>query len=372
MSPTVPWAPPTISNIPGYSATCWFVARDLFLELGAKMPVGVVQSASGGTAVRNWAPVEALALCPQPYNSPAQYGTAPYMHAVLYNAMVHPFATGPASFSFVTWDQAESDSFPQTPLGYYGCQTVAQINAWRRAFAAPLLPWIFVHLQPYTGPQYLAELRAGQLQALGLTATGFASAIDLGDPSSPFGTVHFQNKQVVTRRLVAVAMQLAFGRPRTPAGDGAWPPPAFLTQSVLTTPTALMVNVTFAIVGDIGGDGSAFRLGFGATVDTKNQSSAVCPAGRAPAANCSGFEVLTNDGTWHPATASIAADGQTVLLRCPAPGGGLYAVGSRYAWGEWPLATLFAADATGATGLPILPWQQALTMTAPAQGDDVL
>lgn len=360
--PAVPWGPPTTSNIPGFSATCWFVARDLFLQLGGRQPVGVVQSAVGGTAVRNWVPMEALALCPQPYNSPDTYGTGPYMHSVLYNAMVHPFSTGPAAFSFVAWDQAESDSFPQTPLGYYGCQTVAHINSWRKAFVDAALPWIFVHLQPYTGsgPCCLDDLRAMQLQALGLPATGYATSMDLGDPSSPFGNVHFQNKQAITRRIVAVAMQLAFGRARAASGDGAWPPPEYLTQSVLTTPTALLVNVTFA-----SGDGAPFRLKFGATVDLKNQSSAVCPP-QIDQSNCSAFEVLTNDNSWHPATALISHDGQTVQLRSPVPKGSLYAVGSRYAWGPWPLATLFAANPDGSTGLPVLPWQQALTMAAPA------
>jgi sialate O-acetylesterase len=86
INPSTPWSPPTATNILDYSATCWFVARDLFNELGGTVPVGVVQSASGGTAVRNWAPIEALAKCPQPYNSPAQYGTAPYVVAWLIGA----------------------------------------------------------------------------------------------------------------------------------------------------------------------------------------------------------------------------------------------------------------------------------------------
>eukprot|EP00038_Savillea_parva_P031294 m.84665 g.84665 ORF g.84665 m.84665 type:complete len:592 (-) comp9603_c0_seq1:3750-5525(-) len=309
--PTIPWTAPTNATIPTFSATCWFVARNLYNELGGTVPIGVVQSASGGTAVRNWAPIEALAKCPQPYNSPDKYGTHPYMHAVLYNAMIHPFTTAPTAFSFVVWDQAESDSFPQTPLGYYGCQTVAQINAWRLAFAAPALPWVFVHLQPYTGsgPCCLEDLRAMQLQALGLPATGFASAMDLGDPTSPYGNVHFQNKQVVARRLTAVALQLAFGRPRTNQGVGAWPPPSFLTQSVATSTSTWSVYVNFSTT-----DNAPIQLMFGATVDPLNQSSAVCPSSVDPS-NCSAFEILTSDGVWHPAEASIVNNGQAVLLQ---------------------------------------------------------
>lgn len=43
----------------------------------------------------------------------------------------------------------ESDSYPQTMPGYYGCQTLAHVSAWRQLLEDPLLPWVFVHLQPY-------------------------------------------------------------------------------------------------------------------------------------------------------------------------------------------------------------------------------
>ena len=86
-----------------------------------------------------------------------------------FNAMIAPFGTGPTSFSFVLWDQAESDSFPQTNPGYYGCQTLAHVNTWRELFRVPLLPWVFVHLQPYTGSEQgtsEVEQAAGRLYVL--------------------------------------------------------------------------------------------------------------------------------------------------------------------------------------------------------------
>lgn len=129
----LPWSAPSPANIGGFSATCWFTARDLFKvihmplpgymqitdgtykitsahlslsqELGGKVPVGVVQSAAGGTAVRNWVPEEALALCSQPWSGEQHYGSGPYTHSTLFNSMIHPFGTGPTTFSFVLWDQ---------------------------------------------------------------------------------------------------------------------------------------------------------------------------------------------------------------------------------------------------------------------------
>ena len=64
-TPQVGWSGSSNSSCRQFSATCWFTARDLFIELGEKVPVGVVMSAAGGTAVRNWAPKEALASCSQ-------------------------------------------------------------------------------------------------------------------------------------------------------------------------------------------------------------------------------------------------------------------------------------------------------------------
>jgi hypothetical protein len=109
-----PWAAPSPINIPGFSATCWFAARDLFLELGGTSAVGVVQSAAGGTAVRNWVPTSGLAHCSQPWSGLQHYGYNPYTQSTLFNGMIHPFGTGPTSFTFVLWDQAVSADHPPT------------------------------------------------------------------------------------------------------------------------------------------------------------------------------------------------------------------------------------------------------------------
>ena len=82
---------------------------------------------------------------------------------------------------------------------------------------------------------------------------------------------------------------------------------------------------------------------------------------------------------WVPATAKLSADGSTLTLTAAPPpqqNVAWVARGSRYGWGAWPLATLFNAGSAGddgeggvggggadATGLPILPWNQALTCT---------
>ena len=379
------WQKPNSTACALFSATCWFAARDWFKQLGGQVPVGVIMSAAGGTAVRNWAPMEALAQCPQPYNSPHPYGIGPYEQSRLYNGMIAPFGTGPTRLSFVIWDQAESDSYPQTPRGYYGCQTVAQINGWRRVLQrtgsakAGVLPWVFVALQPYTGsdgtrnPQEktcgvntLAWLRADQLQALQLDKVGYANAVDLGDPTSPYGNVHFQNKQEITRRLVGAATVLLDPTKRSKSGAAAYPPPRVFNQTRLPT-TGGSIGVVVQLLTMGYGAPSKPSLALGATPDAlqpgTTASSAVCPAclkppckQLVPAANCSNFELLGSDMVWRKAAATLVGVDSVRLVAGGVSNSSTYAVGSRYAWSAWPLATLFSANEDGTQNLPILPW----------------
>ena len=261
--------------------------------------------------------------------------------------MIAPFSTGPTAFRAVVWDQAESDSFPQTPVGYYGCETAAMVPAWRAALGAPALPWVFVHLQPYTGsgPCCLEDLRASQLVALSHPATGVASAVDLGDPSSPVGNVHFRNKQLIGDRL-ATSLRFLGG---DAAAAALYPSPAFLSQIAYNgTDGTPIVDVTFFRPGAARG-APALPL-------TLIPPTTACPSG----ANCTAFEILGSDGGVYVASAALAAGGVGLRVTAPALPAGVYAVGSAYAWSQWPLASLFSAG-----GLPVLPWRQALTMAGP-------
>jgi sialate O-acetylesterase len=332
----------------GFSATCFFTGRELWRALGAgAVPVGLIESAVGGRSIRQWTPTAGLAACPQPWSDPRPYGVDPYNHSWHYNAMIAPLTQGPLALRAVVWDQAESDSFPQTPLGYYGCQATAQINSWRAALRAPALPWVFVVLQPYTGsgPCCLAELRAAQLGALALPGVAYASALDLGDAASPWGDVHFRDKQTIGARL-ALALRAVAG---DAAAAAAYPPPAFLTQAAfLDAANTSFVDVAFARPD--GAPAPALSLDAAGV-------AATCPPA-IPAANCTAFALLGSDGSATPAAAALSPAGDTLRLTAAlAPG--VYPVGSSYGWGAWPLASLFAGD------LPVLPWRQALTMRGP-------
>ena len=98
-------------------------------------------------------------------------------------------------------------------------------------------------------------------------------------------------------------------------------------------------------------------------------NATACPAA-VPAANCSGFAVLGSDGGVYPAaTANLTGNG-TLLTLTAILQPDVYAVGSQYAWGAWPLALLFSAGGGTATpgdpgSLPVLPWSQGLELDGP-------
>ena len=148
------------------------------------------------------------------------------------------------------WDQAESDSFPTTPDGFYACQQPATINAWRSALGDPALPWGFVQLGPCSGAVHWGNLRQEQLAALALPRVFFAPSVDLGDAASPWGDVHSTRKQGVGARLAAALARVAYGAVVPPGAPlRSYPPPAFLDQAVYTSGTNQTVVVTLQLFG---------------------------------------------------------------------------------------------------------------------------
>ena len=62
------------------------------------------------------------------------------------------------------------------------------IADWRKKFELPNLSFFFVQLAAFESDY--STIRQAQMAALKLPNTGFAVAIDIGDPSSPYGSIH--------------------------------------------------------------------------------------------------------------------------------------------------------------------------------------
>lgn len=127
-----------------------FYGKALYDELA--VPIGLVSSNWGATAIEPWMDPATNALCnttdamgatvplPPPLRRSAlgsqsvAAGPQPNTPSVLFNAMIHPFAVGPMGVSSIIWWQGENNLYTRTN---YSCQQKALITSWRRWFNAP-------------------------------------------------------------------------------------------------------------------------------------------------------------------------------------------------------------------------------------------
>jgi len=223
-----------------FSAVCWYFGKDVFESLNKTVPVGLIMSAVGGTAIERWSSPDAISKCNQ---------TGVVMQSGLYDDYILPILS--MQLSGWTWYQAESNvacstSWKWMPglncgigcsesnrvcnasqvgcADFYSCQFPAMITDWRSKFnsgtskiAGRARPFLFVELAPYTegaGEPYdqsVALVRTAQLAALKLPLVAMAAAYDYGDTASPLGNIHPEYKAIVGQRLSYAARALAYG-----------------------------------------------------------------------------------------------------------------------------------------------------------------
>jgi sialate O-acetylesterase len=96
----LPWARANKTNLPGFSALGWYLARQLYGILNETVPIGVVQSDVPGTPIDHWSSTQSIGKC--------NNGTATSGTSRLYNAMIFPFMHGNVSFASTTWYQGSA------------------------------------------------------------------------------------------------------------------------------------------------------------------------------------------------------------------------------------------------------------------------
>ena len=338
-----------------FTAVGYFFARDLCERLG--VPVGIINSTWGGTAIESWLSDAALksdpacavvderwakALADAPAlraareatlaslarqeagakaESPAKYAEflskkpwlpplpgpdSPDTPRGLFNGMINPLL--PGAIRGILWYQGETNvSRP----GEYGRLLAALITHWRLHWGQGDVPFFWVQLPNYrdagdASDVAWARLREAQARALALPNTGMVVTIDIGEPDN----IHPRNKQEVGRRLALLARHSVYGIP------GDWTGPVY--QSVERAGAALRVHFAHADNGLMAHD--------------------------KPLA---GFVLAGADRHFRPAAARI--DGTTVVVSAsdvPEP------VAVRYAWADAPDANLFDG-----AGLPAAPFR---------------
>jgi sialate O-acetylesterase len=253
------WTVCSPETVPSFSAAGYFFARDLYQKL--RVPMGVIQSAWGGTPAESWTSRGAMEADPalqyvldnwqktlanypqakaryeqrlQQWEKAGKQGRRPnpppgpghqYTPGGLYNAMIAPLV--PYAIRGVIWYQGENNANRAEAYPYRRLfQTL--ILDWRGKWAEGRFPFLFVQLANYakTGPtSEWPELRESQTMALNLRDTGMAVIIDIGEAQD----IHPKNKQDVGKRLALAARAIAYGeklvysgpmfREVTPEGD---------------------------------------------------------------------------------------------------------------------------------------------------------
>ncbi|MBI4581465.1 MAG: sialate O-acetylesterase [Planctomycetes bacterium] len=243
---------------PRFSAVGYFFGRELYTKLN--VPIGLVNTSWGGTAIEPWTPPLGFVLVPavqQFYDeieradrdyaaqletyvtqrrewvtaakeaSPAGKDVTmrpplPPEHRLasagsrqpsgIYNAMVDPLV--PYAIAGAIWYQGEANCVGGDGMVYHE-KMKALIAGWRAVWGQGGFPFLYVQLAPweykdkYPGPEdRLPRIWEAQTATLSVPNTGMAVTTDIGD----IHDIHPKNKQEVGRRLALWAVAKSYGK----------------------------------------------------------------------------------------------------------------------------------------------------------------
>ena len=299
MNSTAVWSMTSNVSIPHFSAVCYFFGRDLYQTLN--YPLGLIQTAYGGTSIQSWSSPTVLKKCnaterTQPMKIDSltnEYDiTANINDSQLWNAMIYPFL--PMTIKAAIWYQGENDGNQAYPhCNLYSCLLKQMINDWRLQWslnsdASNSFSFGIVQLSVWADENNVtcgddiactsvAIVREAQTGNYGyvpnkdMIDTFFATAIDLGDPNATSSEIHPRYKQEVGRRLANGGLNIIYGY-----SDVYWFGPIAQKASYNDSDNSVIVNFR-----NIGEDGLEIK-------------------------NFIGFEVLVNDH-WIVANKSVVA-----------------------------------------------------------------
>jgi len=305
-----------------FSAVCWFFGRDIYDKL--KIPIGLVSDNWGGTPVEAWSSPDALKVCNTSSPSVTSVG-GPSDPSNLWNAMIVPVL--PMTITGATWYQGEANAGNPN---FYACAFPEMIKDWRLKWGkeSGSFPFYFVQLATWASNDLNSEalIRLSQMYATQLPKVGMCTAMDSGDPTSPYGDIHPRAKQIVGDRLSLSALAIGYSLPIQYKGPEA-------TQwTILSQSPQASVRVVF----------SSDSIGGGLVINPK-----ACYAG-VPLSQCRWADIGTQDGQWTNATISIS--GTSIVLSATIASNS-QVTGIRYAWANYPVAVIYNKD-----GLPALPF----------------
>jgi sialate O-acetylesterase len=309
-----PWRACTPHAAGSFSAAAVFFAMEVHRHVG--VPIGVIDSSRGGTPIEPFIPREAFhghptlkrelelgdredldAIWRMPGGVRAR--DANWLPGRLFHSRLAPLKRFPIRGCL--WYQGESNCGVQEDPRDYAVKMRALVRGWRAAMGRDALPFFYVQLPGSGAGPGWPYLREQQRLASDLPHVGMVVTVDLEGEG-----IHPPNKVDVGRRLAAWALAKVYQEEVPCSG------PLFTQQTARDS--ELILQFAHAESGLM----VASKKGLAAAKET-------------PGASLLGFEVVDDEGQWHPAAAVI--EGSSVVVASaavPQP------VAARYAYAVTP------------------------------------
>ena len=248
------WTVCSPETVGGYSASLYFMARELHKELN--VPIGIIRSSVGGTPIENWIDIDTQLAVPElkevteakvkSWNAfdevkakakyeqeladwkaakekaktdgqPEPTAKAPVDPIVkrkgsggpgeLFNGKIAGLI--PFTIRGIIWYQGEANSHSAERGKLYEIQLPTLIKDWRKNWGEEL-PFCWAQLPNYGDPKAIEwpTLRESQLKTLSVSNTGMITTMDIGEK----GDIHPKNKQEIGRRFSLWALNKVYGK----------------------------------------------------------------------------------------------------------------------------------------------------------------
>lgn len=184
----------------------YFFARELHLNKNINVPIGVIESAVGGTAIEKWMPMQVLEK--EPEFKTRFIDTEGCQPAKFFNGMIYPLA--PFAIKGVLWYQGEAS---KKDYDIYDELLANLITAWRELWQQGDFPFYYVQVAPFNFKkldienQYALHREAMERVQYLLSNSGMVTTIDIGNAND----IHPRNKQEVARRLALLSLNKTYG-----------------------------------------------------------------------------------------------------------------------------------------------------------------
>jgi sialate O-acetylesterase len=195
----------------GFTGAGYYFGRELNEKL--KVPVGLIQSAYGGTIIEAWTP-PAVTATPDELKAiedrvrstdPKNSQNTP---TALYNGMIHPLL--PFALRGAIWYQGESN---HNDGDAYTVKMKDLVESWRRLWDDKAMPFYYTQIAPCQygdeDPSIIAKFWKAQEAAMAVIPnSGMIGTMDIGN----IADIHPTNKQDIGRRLALWALAKTYGQ----------------------------------------------------------------------------------------------------------------------------------------------------------------